>query len=223
MPRGILIKKRFNYFKKSLLSIIYPVCHDCLNCNTEIDDIGLCLECREKIEFCSSIKKITDVKVYSVAYYGYSVKKLILDFKYKSNFNSGNYLGKLLLDKLDYINIKFDYITYVPCSNKKLKERGFNQCEVLAKYLYESTGIACIELLKKASKIKEQKFLTAKERKKNIQNAFSLIEKKKLKGKKILLIDDVITTGATLEACIRELKKINDIELTVLVIAQSLD
>ena len=130
-------------------------------------------------------------------------------------------MGKLLLNKLQDIDVNFDYITYVPCSNRKLKDREFNQCEVLGKYLYKNTGISCIELLKKADKIKEQKFLTAKERKENIKNAFLLIKRDKLEGKKVLLIDDVITTGATLEACVKELKKIKDIKLTILVVAKN--
>ena len=221
MSRGDLIRRKINYLKNSFLSVVYPVCYNCLDCNVEIDNTGLCLKCLEKIEFCTSVNKIIDINVYSVAYYGYSIKKLILDFKYKSNFDSGNYLGKLLLNKLQDIDVNFDYITYVPCSNRQLKDREFNQCEVLGKYLYKNTGISCIELLKKADKIKEQKFLTAKERKENIKNAFLLIKRDKLEGKKVLLIDDVITTGATLEACVKELKKIKDIKLTILVVAKN--
>lgn len=223
MSGKILIKKRLNYLKSSLLSIIYPVSYSCLNCSIDIDNIGLCIDCKNKIEFCTNIKEIENVKVYSVAYYGYSIKKLILDFKYKSNFNSAEYLGKLLLDKLNDIDKRFDYITYVPSSDKKIKERGFNQCEVLAKYLWENTDIPYGEILKKSNKIKEQKYLTAKDRQENVKKAFSLIEDKKFQGKKILLIDDVITTGATIESCIKELKKIKNIDLTVLVVAQSLD
>ncbi len=223
MSRGVLITKKLNYLKKSFLSIIYPVCYNCLNCDIEMENIGLCFECKSKVEFCASIKEIENVKVYSVAYYGYSIKKLILDFKYKSNFNCAEYLGKLLLDKLKDIDKEFEYITYVPSSSKKLKERGFNQCEVLAKYLYENKDIPCAKLLTKTNKTKEQKLLTAKGRQENMKNAFSLIEDKKYEGLKILLIDDVITTGATIESCIKELKKIKDIDLTVLVIARNLN
>lgn len=215
-----LLKKRLNYLKNSLTSIIYPLNYCCLNCDKQLDDIGLCEECKEKIEFCSSVRYIKDIKVYSVAYYGYSIKKLILDFKYKDNFNSGEYLGSLILNKLNRLDEKFEYVTYVPSSNKK---RGFNQCEVLAKYLAYHTNMGCIELLKKVENIKEQKLLNAKDRKNNIKNAFSLVGNINVENKKVLLIDDIITTGATIEECINELKKIKNMQLTVMVIAQSLN
>ncbi len=221
MQRGII--NSLNYLKKSFLSIIYPGFYNCLNCNKELDDIGLCKECQDKIEYCKSVKVIDDIKVYSISYYGYSIKKLILDFKYKSNFDCGEYLGKLILKKFNEIGNEFDYVTCVPSSRRKLKERGFNQCEFLAKYLSENKKIAYIESLKKTNKVKEQKLLSAKAREENIKDAFSLINNKKLIGKKVLLIDDVITTGFTIEECIKKLKKIKNIDLTVIVIAESLN
>lgn len=212
-----------NYLKKSILSIIYPGSYNCLNCGEELDDIGICKICEDKMEYCTNTKIIDDVKVYSISYYGYAIKKLILDFKYKSDFNCGEYLGKLVVKKFNQIDKEFDYITCVPSSKKKLKERGFNQCEFLANYLSENKNIPYIKSLKKINNIKEQKFLSAKEREENIKNAFFLIDNKKFIDKKILLIDDVITTGFTIEECIKELKKIQGIDLTVMVIAESLN
>ncbi|MDO4536080.1 MAG: ComF family protein [Clostridium perfringens] len=205
------------------MSIIYPSSYNCLSCSQELDSIGLCKECEDKIEYCKNIKIIDNINVYSISYYGYSIKKLILDFKYKSNFNCGEYLGELILKKFNEIDEEFDYITCVPSSKNKLKERGFNQCEFLAKYLAENKNISYIESLRKLNKTKEQKLLSAEEREKNIKNAFSLIDNKRLIGKKVLLLDDVITTGFTIEACIRELKKIKSIDLTVIVVAESLN
>ena len=212
-----------NYLKKSILSIIYPGSYNCLNCGEELDDIGICKICEDKMEYCTNTKIIDDVKYYSISYYGYAIKKLILDFKYKSDFNCGEYLGKLVVKKFNQIDKEFDYITCVPSSKKKLKERGFNQCEFLANYLSENKNIPYIKSLKKINNIKEQKFLSAKEREENIKNAFFLIDNKKFIDKKILLIDDVITTGFTIEECIKELKKIQGIDLTVMVIAESLN
>ena len=212
-----------NYLKKSILSIIYPGSYNCLNCGEELDDIGICKICEDKMEYCTNTKIIDDVKYYSISYYGYAIKKLILDFKYKSDFNCGEYLGKLVVKKFNQIDKEFDYITCVPSSKKKLKERGFNQCEFLANYLSENKNIPYIKSLKKINNIKEQKFLSAMEREENIKNAFFLIDNKKFIDKKILLIDDVITTGFTIEECIKELKKIQGIDLTVMVIAESLN
>lgn len=221
MQRRII--KNLNYLKKSILSIIYPNSYNCLNCGEELEDIGLCKECEDKIKYCKNTKVISDVNVYSISYYGYAIKKLILDFKYKGDFNCGEYLGNLIIKKFSEIDKEFDYITCVPSSKKKLKERGFNQCEFLANYLSENKNIPYVKSLKKINKIKEQKLLSAKERQGNIKNAFSLIDDKKFIEKRVLLIDDVITTGFTIEECIKELKKIKDIDLTVIVITESLN
>ena len=105
-------------------------------------------------------------------------------------------------------------------SKNSIKKRGFNQCEVIAKHLSEELNIPVSKSLIKIKDTKEQKSLSKEERYKNIKDAFEIRDKKIL-NKRILLIDDVVTTGATLLECEKIFKKYNVEEITVLTIAKS--
>ena len=104
---------------------------------------------------------------------------------------------------------------------KRLKERGFNQCEYIAKELSINTGIKTINTLKKIRETKVQKTLKREERIENLKDAFEIIDEKKVKGKKFILLDDVITTGATLKEGVKVLKKHGAIEIKILTLAKS--
>ncbi|PWX28400.1 ComF family protein, partial [Clostridium perfringens] len=123
--------------------------------------------------------------------------------------------------KIKESNLDVDFITYVPVAKDSLRKKEFNQCEYLSKELGKRLGIKSIETLKKRNKVKEQKSLSKEEREKNVKNAFKLKRYKNLEGKSIILLDDVMTTGSTLKACVRELKKIKDIKIFLLTIAKS--
>lgn len=213
--------KVLTYLKDSFLSIIYPIPSVCLSCNKELEDGGLCDKCRNTIKAINSINYIEEVPVYSCAYYSYAIKELIFNLKYRSDFNSGRLLVELAIDKIKKDNIKFDYIIFVPSSKKRLKEKGFNQCEFLAKEISKVLEVPYLDVLSKSNAIKEQKILNKAEREKNIKNAFKLKNKRILENKKVLLIDDVITTGFTIEECIRELKKISNIDLKVIILGSN--
>ena len=113
------------------------------------------------------------------------------------------------------------YLTYIPIDKKRLKERGFNQCEYIAKELSINIGIKTINTLKKIRETKVQKTLKREERIENFKDAFEIIDEKKVKGKKFILLDDVITTGATLKEGVKVLKKHGAIEIKILTLAKS--
>lgn len=211
-----------SYLKNSLLSIIYPFPNTCLSCNIELEDIGLCSKCRENIKEINDSNFIENVPVYSCSYYASTIKSLIFNLKYKSDFNSGMILVELAVNRIKKESIDLDYIVYIPSSKKKIKERGFNQCEFLAQELAKEFKVECIDIISKNNNVKEQKMLSKAEREKNIKGAFKLKNNKNLQGKNVLLVDDVLTTGFTIEECIKELKKINNINLKVLVLARNL-
>lgn len=114
-------------------------------------------------------------------------------------------LGKLIFKNLDRDLLKtIDYITFVPVSEKKLRIRGYNQCELLADELSKYTKIEVLDILKKVRDTKDQHFLNMKDRKENLKNAFKV--SKSIKGKKIILIDDIHTSGSTVDECYNVLK-----------------
>lgn len=104
---------------------------------------------------------------------------------------------------------KLDAVACVPMDAKKERQRGFNQSELLAEAISQRAGILNVHALRKIKTTPPQVTLSEKERWENVKGAFDIIEEKKqaVKGKKLLLVDDVLTTGATAGACSLVLRK----------------
>lgn len=137
-------------------------------------------------------------------------RKLIHELKYHNGFHLLPDIVKLVKGIPDYISHLEDAILVpVPLHRSKLKKRGFNQSLLLAQYLAkEASGSKVIELLKRVKSTKSQTYLGRSERTKNVKNAFALSSKTVINGNlRYIIIDDVFTTGATLNACAAVLKK----------------
>lgn len=211
---------RINNIFQCFLEVIYPREEKCYICNREGEKV-ICDKCNKEIPRFKDIGSIEGCNLYVCSYYSFSVKDLILKLKYKGDFHSGEILVLLLEEKIRNEGLILDYITYVPIAKDALKKKEFNQCEYLAKELGKRLNIKVIQVLKKKNKIREQKTLSKEERDKNVSEAFEVKNFKILEGKRILLLDDVITTGSTLKYCAKELKKINEIKIFMLTIAKS--
>lgn len=212
---GEKFKKIIKNVFKGIIEVIYPIEEKCIICNTD-SCYGICNTCLNKIK---AIPAKNQEDIISYGYYGGILKELILKFKYKSDFTAGNILGELLAKYIiNNINYKNYVITYVPLSKKSKRKRGFNQCEYIAEYIGEKISIKCMEIIIKDKETKEQKLLNREERMLNLKDAFSIKSKIDVKNMKIILIDDITTTGSTLKECCRILKKygVNDIKLLTL-------
>lgn len=108
--------------------------------------------------------------------------------------------------KEEYCDIHFDCITFVPMTGFDSFKRGFNQSQLIAKELSSLICVDSVKLLKKIRRTKPQKTQRARQRKVNVYGAFDLIDKDFVKDKTILLVDDVKTTGSTLNECAKMLK-----------------
>ena len=170
---GKRIIKLLISLKDEILDIIYPPKNSCIICESEF--IGICPLCKSKI------KRVKDNdKVISYGYYNGILKKLILEFKYNKNFVAGSILVEFLCEIIKKNNLDVDYIVFIPSSKKAMKDRGFNQCEYLAKEINKQLNISiCKDIIKNKS-IKEQKLLSKEERYKNIKDAFSLVSDKNI-------------------------------------------
>ncbi|HOJ35800.1 MAG TPA: phosphoribosyltransferase family protein, partial [Clostridiales bacterium] len=104
-----------------------------------------------------------------------------------------------------YSEIAFDCVCFVPESEDVLKERGYNQSRLLAESVSRHLNVPCGELLKKLYTTKPQRTLSAAERQGNVLGVFETNPEEITAGKKILLIDDIKTTGATLDECAKSL------------------
>lgn len=172
----------------------------CITCDRPIDNTGECSICKsEKIYF---------EKGYCVYPYAGAVRNTILNFKFKNMALYYTYLGSKMTEYyFEYIMESYDYITAVPIHKKKLKLRGYNQAELLAEYISEQINIPYCTILKRTVNTKPQNALSKKERVTNIKNAFSLIDNIDIKNKSILIVDDIFTTGTTINECCKVLKK----------------
>ena len=190
----------------------------------------LCNKCRNQlekqakfeIEKNQSEKYYFQEHLYIFEYQG-TIRKIILDYK----FNDKSYLYRtivnfLLKNEKFFQNLKsYDTIMAVPISKKRNKERGYNQSGLIAKEIAKSLGIEynCQSLLK-TKNIIEQSKLNKEERQKNIQGVYELQKSEMLKNKNILLIDDIYTTGSTVNECSKMLKQAQPKKIGVLTLAK---
>ena len=212
---GKKIIKEIKSIISYLIDIIYPEEEKCIICD-EDGFIGICPFCKSKI---NKIKKQDEILSYG--YYGGILKDLILSFKYNKNFTAGKVISELLLTLINEEKIDFDVICYVPMTKKSIKKRGFNQCEIISKYISKNLNIPVSKALIKVKNTKEQKTLSKEERENNIKDAFIIKVNKEIFKKRILLVDDVITTGTTLLECKKILEKSGAEKITILTIAKS--
>jgi ComF family protein len=141
---------------------------------------------------------------------GGTVQGLVHEMKYNGKKKLGTELGRLYgveLKESPLFN-RADYIVYIPLHPKKLKKRGYNQSAFFAEGLSQGMGIPVLH--DALSRIKNTDTQTRKsryERWENVEGIFKVDKVEELSGKHVLLVDDVITTGSTIEACARELNK----------------
>ena len=240
----------FKLFLKKLsntvLDILFPI--QCVGCGKE--GIWLCDECLEKIKIrkggqcpicrkssiqdktCFFCQRKTDLDglISSCYYQDRVLKKSIHIFKYKFVRDMDKFLVGLLIKILSgtehteprEILWETDYILAVPLHKKRLRWRGFNQAEYLAKRVADHFGLIFRDdiIIRQKYTPPQVKIRNYKERAKNIKGAFNCLFPRSIKNKKIILIDDVCTTLSTLGECAKVLKKAGAKEVWGLVLAR---
>lgn len=162
--------------------------------------------------------------IISAAYYEEGpTREMIHNFKYNSVLEFADVLAGLMDQAYKNNHLEFDVITFAPLHPRRQAQRGYNQAEMLAQKLSEHAKVECLKLLKKNKATKRQVELSGKRRRENLKGKFALLSadiKNKIKGKKILIIDDIATTGATLNECARALKTVGAKEVWGMVVAR---
>ncbi|MCH5160185.1 MAG: ComF family protein [Clostridiales bacterium] len=223
------MKKTTFRLKAWLSELIAPTECRCLNCGRELfDGLGFCDECKRSAilndgktckrcgtsiegaeDYCGNcaFDKIYFDKGYSAFVYDGAVRDAILRFKFGNCGNFARVFAKFLAAVAVKQGIEFDIVTFAPMSKKSLKQRGYNQAQLLAEYF--CAILECSEKLCDAvAKVKEtsrQELLSRAERKSNLVGAYRCTAD--VVGKRVLVIDDIKTTGATLNECAKVLKK----------------
>ncbi len=152
-----------------------------------------------------------------------AIQNIIHEFKYKGNKKAGRYLGELIGKSLLNSNrFNIDVIVPIPLFEKKEKLRGFNQAAILCEGISETMNVPVVK--NAVHRIVSTQTQTKKHRAErwiNVEKSFSVNQPQLLEGKHILLVDDVITTGATLEACGAAILKINNVRLSIATLAMA--
>jgi ComF family protein len=209
--------KRINWFK-SLLSLFYPPL--CVGCSEALltDENFFCPGCLLKLPktnyhlpadnpaFDRFAGKIPVQKATAYLYYNKNGlgQKTVAAIKYRGNIYLGKWIGSYMAEDLLASGFfdGIDWIIPVPLHTQKLRKRGFNQSEVIARGISEVTGIPVeTQSLYRGQANESQTKKGIYERWKNTQGIFQLHDTGLFENKHLLLVDDVLTTGATLEAC----------------------
>jgi ComF family protein len=152
------------------------------------------------------------------------IRKLIHQLKYKGIRELGSELGRIYGNSLKSSGFleEIDLIIPVPLHPSKKRQRGFNQSDLISRGISETTGIPMnSDLLVRKTVTKTQTRKSRYDRWTNVQDIFRVTDKDRLKDKHILLVDDVITTGSTIEACANEILKAENVKVSVVALAFS--
>ena len=194
----------------ALYNLLFP--RTCLGCGEPVlTNVPFCSECItlfsdilvESCPICGLSPRECTCKgdeKFLFFYYSALSKNVLFNFKHFGNHCAYDFFAAMIYNKLRYEK-NFDCIVYPPRSDKNVFKYGFDQMEETAKSLSKLFGIPCVRALERVRKSKEQKLLSADQRKTNVHGLFAA-DKDALQGmKRVLLIDDVRTTGSTFRSC----------------------
>jgi ComF family protein len=227
----------YHFFWESLDWIFPPHCGGCndlgkrwcSNCQskTELIKLPVCNKCGGPViqkEFVhkrciSEFNSIEFIRAYGI--YRSPLSNAIHKLKYHHDIGISESLAPYIIQLYKEINWETDYIIPVPLSREKLNERGFNQAKLIATPFSLAINRPLLSnVLVKIYDTKSQVGLSREERTINVQNAF-IVREDIIAGKRIVLVDDVSTTGATLEACAKALKKAGAASIVGLTLAKA--
>ncbi|MBE6932985.1 MAG: ComF family protein [Ruminococcaceae bacterium] len=190
------------------LELLYPSkCVFC-DCLLEKEETELCSHCRKELPYCEEkVRQVPFSKdTAAVFYYEAQVRESILRYKFRRNPQYSHAYGRLLAMKIAEQGIDYDVISHVPVSRRRHRSRGYDQAQRLARATARELGGTYQRLLKKVRNNPAQSGISRPEqRRANVLGVYKAVKLPGLRGKSVLLIDDVMTTGATLSECCRTL------------------
>jgi ComF family protein len=213
-----LIKRKFNFFKEALLHMLFPsLCFGCEENSVDKEEM-ICIHCKLTLPFTSfeiirnnPVEKLFWGRVpvlFSTSTFYYSektsIQNIIHHIKYRDQKELGIFMGNMMGDRLRILlqENNTDICMPMPLHPTREKKRGYNQASLLCEGMQQTTGIPYNDLVLErriATDTQTQKNRTA--RWNNVKDVFAINLPKRIQNKNIVLVDDVITTGASMEAC----------------------
>jgi competence protein ComFC len=188
------------------------LCQTCIDAFRRVDPSSACPLCGRWVARAGVCGACTDnPPPFERGWYGYyfegQLRHALLSFKFEGRKDVGRRLVRLLGEYLPGTREAFDVIVPMPVTGKRLRERGFNQCYVIAEELSLITGQPVSALsLRKVKETKDQYTLSRDDRKRNVRGAFAVHDGDELRGRRVLLVDDLLTTGHTAGEAARTLR-----------------
>lgn len=190
---------------------LYSICDDCME-KLPFNNGKVCLRCSEPINtmasYCINCKNTKPyyTKNTSLFLYEDPIREIIRKLKYDNKKYLAHTFSNMIAGEVSRMDVSFDIVIPVPLYYKRLKYRGYNQSELLTESLKTKLNLNVdTTALIKIRNTRTQANLTRTERMENLKDAFKVTDKAKVKGKTILLIDDVFTTGTTINECSKTL------------------
>ncbi|MCH5212494.1 MAG: ComF family protein [Oscillospiraceae bacterium] len=165
----------------------------------------ICRKCFEELDFVEGVilffGEAFEDYTFAPFYYRGLFREIFLKFKFNGNYAFGHILGMAAAERLKQEEELKDYncIVPVPLSDKRYRERGFNQSEIMAQYIAKELGIKMEKLLVRCKHTAPQSSIKTADRSANVRDAFKVCDD--VKGKRIILFDDIHTTGSTMHEC----------------------
>lgn len=214
-----------NPFVRWFLDLIYPpkcmLCH----CLLESSDDALCRKCGYDLpEYDGALRKVPYFeKTVAPFFYEGTMRDAILRFKFHGMQTYASQFAQWMeIWVRDHLDGQYDLLSWVPCSRRRRWVRGFDQAELLAEELSKRLGVPVCRTLEKVKHNPKQSTLSdAARRRANVLGVYRAYHSELWMGKRILLIDDVLTTGSTLSECGKVLRMGGSSDLVCAVIAAS--
>lgn len=196
--------KMFDWF----LELLFP--SKCTFCREILDEkhTDICPKCQKELPYTKNgglLKGNFFTACISPLYYEEKVRDALLRYKFHRMTVYADCFGSLIAECAEeYIDSHVDIISWVPLSRRRLRKRGYDQARLLAMEVSKRLEIPCVPTLKKTRHTKPQSRTgDMAKRRSNISGAYTAINKEMIEGKRILLIDDIVTTGSTFSECSR--------------------
>lgn len=217
------LKNALIFLFNKLINELYP--NQCIICGKLYSD-EICNRCYKTLEITEKTEKYKNRNfnehIYFFKYEG-KIRNLIIDYKFNDKAYLSNFFTKIIIknEKICRKIKSYDIIIPVPIHKKRKNERGYNQSELIARNLANKLELKLVtDVLIKEKNTIAQSTLTRKQREQNVKQVYKIQNKQKIENKKVILIDDIYTTGSTAEECSKMLKQNGAKEILVLTIAK---
>ena len=200
------VNDRLDRLQRDLLDFFFP--RHCPFCGRIVGKELLCGTCEKALPYCREVRTGNFGRCAAPLYYEGAVREAILAFKFKGKLEALDCFGSLMAQTAaEAFSGEFDAVTWAPVSRKRLRQRGYDQARLLCASRCVVWHVEPQETLRKVRDNPAQSGLEdAAARRANVLGVYEAVKPADIAGKRFLLVDDILTTGATLGECVRVLK-----------------